>query len=725
MPTINDSFDRLKHTLRDTEDRYQHIVKQVTEVVRQLKETLRDLEERYQHIAEQATDVIFQLDSQGRWVFLNSAWTRLTGYGVDESLGRSFLEVVEESDRASSFEIFTRALRGQKCEGRELNIRTKDGDPRTVEVRARLMEGAEGWALVGVLCDATGRRRAEEALTLEHAFLRDIIDTDPNAIFVTDEHDAFCLVNRAASALCGADADTFIGQRACDLDPSGDYGVLSHLDAAAPGRASGVFDARIIDQSGRVRWLQTVKKPIYSALTGRHYTLGIATDITDRKRLEHELAHQALHDTLTSLPNRVLFMDRVNRALANMRRTSRPNAVIMLDVDNFKVVNDAMGHGAGDRLLIAITERLLTCVRPGDTVARFGGDEFTVLLEDLNHSTDALFVAERILESFKHPLCISGRDVTPTVSMGVAIGHSENELSEELIRNADTAMYQAKTAGKAGFALFDPSMNAQAVERLELEGDLRKAISNGELTLDYQPIVRARNGEITEFEALARWSHPRLGLVPPTKFIPIAEETGLIIPLGLWVLREACAERRRWIADAGANPDLMIAVNVSLTQLRQPNFVSQISAILHETGTEPRHVKIEITETVMMFDAEAMIEKFAALKHLGVRLAIDDFGTGYSSIAYLLRLPVNTVKIDRFFISQIGRQREDEVVIRSIVGMARSLGMEVTCEGVETEAQLAMLRKLDVDFVQGYLIAKPLPPTAVAQTLRQGVPVTP
>jgi diguanylate cyclase (GGDEF)-like protein/PAS domain S-box-containing protein len=557
---------------------------------------LRDSETRYRHMVEQVNEVIFQVDADGRWTFLNPAWTQVTGYSVESSLGHSFLDMVEPDDRQRTLEMFESALHGRLSRERhEVRIRTKDGECRTVEVRPRLLD------------DGLSR------------------------------------------------------------------GFIGTLD-----------------------------------------------DVTDRKRLEQELAHQALHDTLTGLPNRALFMDRVNRSLAAMQRSKQLNAVVMLDVDNFKVINDAMGHGVGDRLLIEVALRLLACIRPGDTVARFGGDEFTVLLEDIPNIADACTVADGIHESLARPLFLSGREVTFTMSAGVAIGRYANDTSEELVRNADLAMFEAKFAGKAGYVLFDPAMRQQAVERLEIEAGLRNALANGGLTLHYQPIVRIGNSEITEMEALVRWQHPRLGLLPPAKFIPIAEETGLIVPLGLWVLREACRERGRWAKKAGAAPNLMVAVNVSLYQLRESDFVEQFAEILKETGTDPRHVKVEITESVMMFDVDAMIDKLRALKELGVYIAIDDFGTGYSSIAYLVRLPVDTIKIDRFFVSQLGLQLEHEIVIRSIVGMAKSLGMTVTSEGVETADQMAALLLLGVDFAQGYVISPPLTLSAAAKLLKRG-----
>ena len=442
-------------------------------------------------------------------------------------------------------------------------------------------------------------------------------------------------------------------------------------------------------------------------------------DVSERKAFEEQLAHQAFHDALTGLPNRALFMERLRHALSRARRQVTTVGVIFLDLDNFKVVNDSLGHEAGDSLLVAVAERLGDCVRAGDTVARLGGDEFTILLEDLADDSQLLGLAERITQVLHTPFLVSGREIVTTGSLGIAASLGDSRLPDELLREADTAMYRAKANGKARSIVFDHSMDAQAVDRLNLEMDLRRALEVGEFRLHYQPIMSLTSGALCEVEALLRWEHPTRGLIPPGKFIPLAEEIGLIVPLGLWVLRESCRQTREWnegVWNAGAwnaggerRPPLTISVNVSARQLKTPDFVAQVVEVLEETGLSAACLKLEITESVMMQEAEVTIAKLHALKALGIRLAVDDFGTGYSSMAYLSSLPIDTLKIDRAFVGKMGGHTEDAAIVRAIVMLAKTLNLSITSEGIETVEQLTQLRALECDQGQGYHFSRPLP----------------
>jgi diguanylate cyclase (GGDEF)-like protein/PAS domain S-box-containing protein len=440
-------------------------------------------------------------------------------------------------------------------------------------------------------------------------------------------------------------------------------------------------------------------------------------DVSERRGLEDQLKHQAFHDALTHLPNRALFMDRLQHALARRGRRGTSVAVLYIDLDNFKVVNDSLGHQAGDQLLIAIAERLQLGLRPEDTVARVGGDELAILLEDIQTVEEVVQVADRIQQRLAAPVRLEGRQVFTTVSIGVALSTFDHDRPEHLLRDADVALYRAKAQGKARHAIFDPSMDAQALERLELETDLRHAVARGELCVHYQPIIDLGTGRVCEVEALLRWRHPTRGMIPPLQFIPLAEETGLIISIGRWILSEACRQTRRWQQEYPSTPPLMLSVNISARQLQHPTLVAEIAEVLAETGLDPATLCLEITESVVMEDAESTSATLRDLKQLGIELAIDDFGTGYSSLSYLNRFPVDAVKIDRSFVSQIGTSTRDTTIIRAIVALAKSLQLSVTAEGIESAEQLRHIRELGCNRGQGYLLAKPAPPDAIPDLL--------
>ncbi|HET8629755.1 MAG TPA: EAL domain-containing protein [Thermomicrobiales bacterium] len=437
-----------------------------------------------------------------------------------------------------------------------------------------------------------------------------------------------------------------------------------------------------------------------------------ARDITERTRLEAQLRHQAFHDALTGLANRALFVDRLGHALARAGRHGERIAVLYVDLDRFKVVNDSLGHPAGDALLGEVAQRLRRCLRAEDTLARLGGDEFTILVEELADGSQAARIAGRIAEEFAAPCAVAGQEVFVAASVGIALNTPDHAGAEDLLRDADIALYRAKRAGGASYALFDPSMNAAARERLALESELHRAVGPGEcreFRLHYQPLVELATGRVAGLEALVRWQLPARGLVPPAAFIPLAEETGLIVPLGSWVLREACRQGVCWRAAGPDGRPLAVSVNLSARQILHRGLVAEVAAALAETGLPPAALTLEITETTLMVEAEATRATLADLRALGVRLAIDDFGTGYSSLAYLKRFPVDTLKLDKAFVAGVAAGAEDTAIVAAVVALARALGCAVTAEGVETAEAAAHLRRLGCALGQGYHFARPLP----------------
>lgn len=422
--------------------------------------------------------------------------------------------------------------------------------------------------------------------------------------------------------------------------------------------------------------------------------------------------HAAFHDALTGLPNRSLFTEHLRLALgrAHQNEDSR-YCVLFLDLDRFKNINDSLGHPCGDELLVLVARRLETCVRQTDVVARFGGDEFAIMLAGVANLSDATQIAENVLETISAPFKLSNHEAITTASIGVALSSPNYKEAEDVIRDADTAMYRAKERGKARYEIFDTAMHTRAVTLLRLETDLRRAIDNNELCVYYQPIMTVANGELHGFEALVRWHHPERGIVSPNDFIPLAEETGLILPLGLNVLRESCRQLRKWHRHSLSERDLIMSVNLSGKQLTQPDLVQRIEEVLHECQLKPWHLKLEVTESVVMENPEVAAITLAKLRELGVLLSIDDFGTGYSSLSYLNRFPLNILKIDRSFISTMNRTEENLQIVKTIVTLAGNLGMQVIAEGVETEEQLSQLKLLKCQYAQGFLFSEPMHPS--------------
>ena len=432
-------------------------------------------------------------------------------------------------------------------------------------------------------------------------------------------------------------------------------------------------------------------------------------ELTERKRAEKQLEHTALHDSLTDLPNRVLFMDRLSQAMQRAkRRKNYKYAVLFLDLDRFKVVNDSLGHNVGDQLLVESSQRLAACLRGEDTVARFGGDEFVVLLEDIEDSSDATRVAERIQNDLSQPYDLDKFKVIVFVSTGIVLSNPAYERPDEVVRDADIAMYRSKGKGLGRYEIFDASMLDRMMSRLELETDLRKALDYQEFIVHYQPILEMKSHHIIGFEALVRWEHPTKGLLPPAEFIPTAEETGLIVPLGYWVLNEACRQIHTWQIQYPQVPPLSINVNLSTRQCAHPDLVKNIAKILKKNGLDPQSLKLELTESLIIEESGSTAAILNELRDMGIQVQIDDFGTGYSSLSYLHTLPIDTLKIDRSFISRLGTSSNNTEIVQTIFSLAHSLGMKVIAEGVETNEQLASLQAMNCEYAQGFLFAKPV-----------------
>jgi diguanylate cyclase (GGDEF)-like protein/PAS domain S-box-containing protein len=494
--------------------------------------------------------------------------------------------------------------------------------------------------------------------------------------------------------------------------------LLTEVVRSPGGMATGEF--RVKHADGSWRWLEAVGRNLFHDPAVGGLVVNYR-DITSRKTLENELRHQAFHDSLTGLANRALFIDRLDHALSLTRRSPRPLAVLFIDLDDFKTINDSLGHGEGDAILKSVAERLRSALRTGDTIARMGGDEFAVLVEDPPAATAPTDVADRLLEVLQAPFTQGGKELFVHASVGVAVLTSRTQTADELLRNADVSMYMAKSKGKNRIEVFESSMHAAALARLALKGDLERAIERDEFYVLYQPIMNLSTLEVIGVEALVRWRHPERGVVGPMDFIPVAEETGVIIELGRWVLGQACQQARAWDLVAPGRR-LTMNVNVSGRQVTEPGFVADVARVIAESGFDPARLVLEFTEGVLMRDTDATMATMRALKDLGVRLAIDDFGTGYSSLSYVRQFPIDVLKIDRSFVASMGDGPDETALMHSILKLSETLHLETVAEGIEDAGQLAELQTLGADLGQGFLFAKPLAASEVEALLAADQP---
>ena len=620
-----------------------------------------------------------------------------------------------------------RALAGEKVDGLELYLPLEGGYGQWLSVSARPLRGA-GQAIEGavmVLRDISASKRAdlalresEERYALAARGANDGLwdwDLRTNQIYYSPRWKA--MLGFAEHKLGTDPAEWF--ER---VHPDDRERLEIHLQAHFRRLITHFqheYRIRASDQS--YRWMLCRGLAVWDEHGTTTRIVGSQTDITDRKRAEQRLLHDAFHDGLTGLPNRMLFLDRLKHAiLRNRRSKGHAFAVMFLDLDRFKVINDSLGHSAGDTLLKEIARRLEHCMRPGDTAARLGGDEFAILLEDISSSEAALAISERIQQAIKTPLCLNDREMFITASIGITFYQPGYESAADLIRDADTAMYHAKMRGKACAVVFDPAMHAAAMEQLQVETALRWAVEREELQLHYQPIVALDTQRIEGFEALLRWQHPQRGLLFPRDFIAIAEETGLIVPIGWWVLREACRQLKRWQDEVPGADTLWMTVNLSARQLMQPDVVQIVLGILDEYQLVAQALKLEITETALVNSSQQVREALNELRAAGVKICIDDFGTGYSSLSYLQRLPVDVLKIDRSFIQTIDDTGDQGAIVGNIIALASVLGLEAVAEGTETASQVQRLRDLHCPYGQGWLFSKPLQATdAIGLLLKQ------
>ncbi len=687
------------------------IIQDITERKR-AEEHVKASEERLRRLVETTQVVPWTFDPQRqRFTYVGPQVEKILGFSAEAWCeGDLWRQRIHPDDRTAVRD----ALRPRR-DDREVEFRIQAQDGGWVWVRGMISAvpgRGEPATLQGFLMDVTGQKRAAEQLRLA----AEVFQSSGEAIVISDAQLRILQVNPAYTSITGYTPGEAEGHTPYELSrgvrsPEHDREILNEVQRCGYWQGE-VWDRRKSGDS-YPKWLTLSVVRDANARIANY--IEIFSDISERKEREERVRHLAHHDALTGLPNRALLTDRLTQAIALAQRNDTRVAVMFLDLDRFKNVNDSLGHSVGDKLLHEVAVRLKAAMRASDTVSRLGGDEFVILMPDAQDQAAISTAARKVLEAVSLPYAIDGHELISTPSLGISVFPADGQDVETLLRNADAAMYHAKESGRNNFQFFTQDMNARAVERLSLERSLRRALERDELRLHYQPQYELASGRIVGMEALIRWEHPEEGLISPGRFMPFAEETGLILPIGAWVLERACLQNREW--QRAGLPTVRMSVNISALQFRQHGFADTVRHALEVSGLDARHLELEVTESVIMHDAERVTATLADLKRMGLELAIDDFGTGYSSLSYLKRFPIDRLKIDQSFVRDIPSDAEDAAIISAIIGLTRSLGLRTIAEGVETAEQLEFLREQGCDEVQGYLLSRPVPPEACAALL--------
>ena len=676
-------------------------------------EGLREQLAFIQQLIEAVPQPIFFKDVSGRrYLGVNRAWEKFFGIPRARFIGKTVFELYPDNPElakmhhAKDEDLF----RQPGSQSYEAAILAADHRLHHTIYNKAIFADSNGAVagLIGTITDVTGLKEAEAALREGEARFRDLTELSSDWYWEQDAELRFTQISsRVHEFALGSEDD--IGKPRWEISRMHmtEEQWQPHRAALAARRSFQDFVYQRYDVYGNLRIISVSGRPIFDEAGRFQGYRGTGRDITEQKRAEEQIRHMAHYDALTELPNRMLLYDRIGQAIAQAQRNQEVLAVLFIDLDRFKTVNDSLGHAVGDRLLKSVAGLLESCTRGSDTIARIGGDEFVVLLGGLKEPEDARHVAQKVVDVLSEPVMIDGHELKVTPSVGICAYPHDGEDVETLMRNADTAMYYAKQMGRNNYQFFTQAMTDAAQQRLVMENDLRHAIGRGEFMLHYQPQLDLKSGAIIGFEALLRWRHPQRGMVSPSEFIAAAEETGLIGPLGEWVLRQACSDARAW-RESGY-PDLQIAVNCSAHQFQREGFVETVDQVLRGTGLPASCLELEITESVMVQRSEDVIARFSALDAMGVRIAIDDFGTGYSSLSYLKRFAIHRLKIDQSFVRDISSDPDDAAIVSAIIAIAHSLGLKVLAEGVETAEQLAFLRSLGCDGAQGYYFSRPVP----------------
>jgi diguanylate cyclase (GGDEF)-like protein/PAS domain S-box-containing protein len=667
--------------------------------------------EQYQNLFRLANDAILVIEPETEIVLdANEKACEIYGYTREHFIGLNLRDISENSEKNHSY--LEELNKTGSCQEFETVQFRGDGKPFNLLVSSSLIEYHGKNAILSINRDITERKKADAALRESEYKMRTLLDSMSEGLVQVNKEEIIEFVNDRFCEMTGYTRQELLCKAIFEF-LFDDY-ERQHLNGINRKRLQGEaeqYELRLKKKNGESLYTIVGGAPVFNAEQEIIGTMGVFTDITERKRIEEQMVHDAFHDALTGLANRKLFMEHLRMTLARTKRERDGLfAVLFLDFDRFKVINDSLGHAEGDRLLIAIAGRLKFILRPGDLVARLGGDEFTILLNELDCAEDALKIAERIHTEMGNPFDLGGSEIVTSASIGIAFGNNDYNQAEEILRDADIAMYRAKTKGKACHQIFDQTMHDEARNRLHIEREMRQALEQKEFCLYYQPIVDLKTGILAGFESLIRWNHPVRGMVSPGEFIPIAEENNMILPLGRWILHESCRQLRQWQRENMSAENLVISVNLSSKQFIQPDLVEQVASALVETGLPPKCLKLEITESYLMENSDLAVTTISRLRALGLQLSLDDFGTGYSSLSYLHSLPVSFLKIDRSFVIRMMESKENSEMVETIIRLAQNLKMKVIAEGIETTEQMAHLQMLNCEYGQGYFFSKPVAP---------------
>ena len=675
---------------------------------KQAERELRKALEFAEGIISAIPDVLFEVDEDGRYL---QVWTRnpeLLAQQKEMLLGKTVNDVLAPDQAAIAMEALREAGREGIADGRCICISLPNGETRWFELSvAKRSSAGSTTTLLALSRDITERKRAEEATNSIRTQLLSVLQTMPDMVWLKNMDGVYLLCNHAFEQLTGKAESEVVGKTDFDLFAPERARYLRDTDKEAV-ETGGILVGEewvVSEENGQSVLLETRKVPVMDAGGEIVGVLGVARDVTELKVSRQKIHQMAFYDPLTSLPNRALFNDRLRQMITSAGSLGRRAGVMLIDIDHFKAVNDTMGHPVGDDLLCQAGGRLNASVRGYDTVARLGGDEFAILLPDISQGDDLGRIANNILDKFRERFLLGGQEVFVSCSVGIALYPNDSADANDLVKYADSAMYLAKRSGRNSFRFYSKDLTASAEERMRLESDLRRAIERGELELHYQPNVLLDSGAIVGCEALLRWRHPEIGMIPPARFIPVAEDTGLIVELGRWVLREACQTAAELNADSRSPHK--VAVNLSVKQFQSAGLVRSIAEILGETGCRAEWVEIEITESLLLDQKDETLQAMSELRSMGFSIAIDDFGTGYSALNYLARFPIDTLKIDRSFINSTDRRNEE--LVKAILSIARCLGQNVVAEGVETAEQAAFLVANGCGTAQGFLYSKAVP----------------